>query len=102
MTARSANGSCTPTEFSSGGSANATGVIATLVMRMLPFAIALVPAVGAVDQAEQPVRVRLADRVRQQRVGHVLVGHRPQEPVHRQRADRRGAAVGGGRERAAV
>jgi hypothetical protein len=27
MTARSANGSCTPTEFSSGGSANATGVI---------------------------------------------------------------------------
>ena len=69
MTARSANGSCTPTEFSSGGSANATGVIATLVMRMLPLAIALVPAVRAVDQAEQPVRVGLADRVRQQLSG---------------------------------
>src|ERR1700728_2574335 len=81
ITARSANGSCTPTEFSSGGSANATGVIATLVMRMLPLAIALVPGVRAVDQAEQPVGIGLADRVRQQHVGHVLVGHRPQEPV---------------------
>src|SRR6202142_4035359 len=102
MTARSANGSCTPTEFSSGGSANATGVIATLVMRMLPLAIALVPAVGAVDQAEQPVRVGLADRVRQQRAGPVLIAPGPQERVHRQRADGRRAAVGGGGERAAV
>ena len=32
-TARSANGSCTPTEFSSGGSANATGVTVTAEMR---------------------------------------------------------------------
>ena len=33
MTARSANGSCTPTAFSSGGSAKATGVIVTPVIR---------------------------------------------------------------------
>ena len=32
-TARSANGSCTPTEFSSGGSANATGVTVTAEIR---------------------------------------------------------------------
>jgi hypothetical protein len=37
MMARSANGSCTPTEFSNGGSANATGVMVTFVMRMLPL-----------------------------------------------------------------
>src|ERR1700744_3746234 len=46
MTARSANGSCTPTEFSSGGSANATGVMVTLVMRMLPALIAGSALVG--------------------------------------------------------
>src|SRR5689334_4530013 len=34
--ARSANGSCTPTEFSSGGSANATGVTMTLEIRIAP------------------------------------------------------------------
>ncbi len=39
MMARSANGSCTPTEFSSGGSANATGVMVTFVMRMLAVLI---------------------------------------------------------------
>ncbi len=39
-TARSANGSCTPTEFSSGGSANATGVTVTAEIRsalMIPI-----------------------------------------------------------------
>src|ERR1700678_4534252 len=39
MMARSANGSWTPTELSSGGSANATGVIATFVIRMLSVVI---------------------------------------------------------------
>src|SRR4051794_41508490 len=34
MTARSANGSCTPTEFSNGGSANATGVIVIREIRI--------------------------------------------------------------------
>ncbi len=34
MMARSAYGSCTPTELSSGGSVNATGVTVTPVMRM--------------------------------------------------------------------
>jgi len=32
--ARSANGSCTPTEFSSGGSANATGVMVIFEIRI--------------------------------------------------------------------
>jgi hypothetical protein len=40
--------------------------------------------------------------VGQQCVGHVLVRHRPQEPLDRARADRRGARVGRRRERAAV
>src|SRR6266700_4164485 len=44
MTARSANGSWTPTELSSGGSTNATGVIVTLVMRMLPVVVTLFPS----------------------------------------------------------
>src|SRR5579875_3721565 len=56
MTARSANGSCTPTEFSSGGSANATGVIVAPVMRMLPVVIVRPPAVAAAS-ARRPDRV---------------------------------------------
>eukprot|EP01032_Pedospumella_encystans_P026051 gene26051-29426_t len=47
-------------------------------------------------------RVVFAQLHRQQRLRQVLVAHRTQEAVDRARADRGAAAVGGGRERAAV
>ncbi|KGD19430.1 amino acid permease domain protein [Burkholderia pseudomallei] len=47
-------------------------------------------------------RVRVAQRIGQQRVGHVLIRHRPQEALDRARADRRRARVRRRRERSAV
>src|SRR5579863_2322616 len=65
MIARSANGSCTPTEFSSGGSANATGVMVTFVMRMLPLVLIVPPKRSRIFPVRRPVGRSAADRGRE-------------------------------------
>src|SRR5690606_39633562 len=106
------NGACAPLRLSSMESRPATGTTRIAVTTGvfaeggigLPYLLRgrSVAGEGAVDPPPGLLRVAVAQHRRQQRLRHVLVGDRAQEPVDGGGAHRRAARVGGGRERAAV